>query len=292
MARVAPSLRWLAPLAALLAPALATSAPIAPDSPTGDWIEISYPTLLPDFALDEQTGIRESDIVGDAAHPAFYMQFDDAGTPSATDGSLAFRVRLGGDKNPAGFEAIFGVGLDADLDGAIDLILAVDNTGGDELAIFDPGTDLNTSPSTTSIATPPLRSYVETALNYDWSPVDGTIDPTATVFDFDGEGDTDHFLSFVVPFQDVVDELANAGIAGFDEDAGFGLIAFTSRQHNALNQDIGGPNGGVNSDSTWSALGAMSVPLTPTGTLVPEPGTGSLLLLGLAGLGVVRRRRP
>src|SRR5262245_53686359 len=95
-------LRHLLGLAASLA---VFAAPSLPNSPTTGWTAISYPTLLPDYSDDQQTGIPEADIVGDLLNPALYTRFDDAGTPSLTDGNIGFRVRVGADKNPPGFAA-------------------------------------------------------------------------------------------------------------------------------------------------------------------------------------------
>jgi hypothetical protein len=58
-----------------------------------------------------------------------------------------------------------------------------------------------------------------------------------------------------------------------------------------LNQDFGGPNGGVGSSSTWAVLGATSLAYSAAGTQVPEPGTAFLMGLGLFGLGL-RQRSP
>jgi hypothetical protein len=278
----------------MLASVAALAAPIDPGSPTTDWTAVSYPTLIPDYVDDQQTGLGESDIIGDVTHPALYISFDDAGTPSATDGNLGFRVRLGADRPPSGFTHFFGIGLDADLDGALDLFLAVDNSGNpDQLGIFDPGTDLNTSPDTTSIVTTPLVSYAEIASNYDFSAVDATIDPAATIFDFDADGETDFFLTFVIPFQDIVNALAAKTIPiPFAEDSEFQLVAGTSTQPNALNNDLGGPDGGTSSAQTWSDLGAMSTTFAPGDLLLtPEPDTAALVGLGLIGLAAAKRRR-
>lgn len=269
------------------ASAAALAAPIDPGSPTTEWTVVGYPTLIPDYVDDQQTGLAESDIVGDLTHPALYMSFDHAGTPSTTDGNIGFRVRLGADRPPSGFTHFFGIGLDADLDGALDLFLAVDNSGNpDQLGIFDPGTDLNISPDTTSIVSTPLVSYSEMTSNYDFSAVDATIDPTATTFDFDNDGENDYFLSFVIPFQDIVDELVAKGIT-FDDTSEFQLVAGTSTQPNALNQDLGGPDGGTSSTLTWSELGAISEIIVSA----PEPDTGALVGLGLVALAAARRRR-
>jgi hypothetical protein len=281
---------WLPALCLLVgAPA---SAVIDPGSATSVWTAIAYPNLRPDWADDQQTGITEADIVGDAAHPAFYMRFDDNGNADPSDDQLAFRVRLGADKNPPGFEHFFGVGLDADLDGALDIFLAVDNTGSnDRIGIFAAGTGANTSPSTTSIVSTPLVSYSELISNYHFSAVNAALDPTATTFDFDADGDTDFFLSFVIDFEDVVNVL---GIPGFGPSSAVRFVAGSSTQPNALNQDLGGPNGGTNSSLTWEQLGAVSSTYSVAGLLLdaPEPGSAVLLGLGLVALGGRARRKP
>jgi len=285
------TMRYLLAVAAapsLLAPT--ARATVDPGSPTTGWNAIAYPGLVPDWSDDQRTGIGEADIVGSDVDPAFYSRFDDAGTTDPADGTLAFRVRLGSDKNPPGFEHFLGVGLDADLDGALDLFLGVDNTGNaDQVGIWDPGTDLNVSPSTTSIVDPPVFSYPETAANYDWSPVDGTIDPEASTFDVDGDGSNDQLLSFAVPFADVVAALVLGGIAGFDEDSTLRYVLGTSTQSNALNQDLGGPQGGTTSDLTWEELGATSSPTSASATSVPAPPAVLLVLSGLAALRGCRR---
>jgi hypothetical protein len=275
-------------LAWMGASAAAPAAPIDPSSPTTEWNVIGYPTLIPDYVDDQQTGHVEADIVGDLTHPALYMAFDDNGTPSTTDGNIGFRVRLAADGQPPGFKHFFGIGMDADLDGALDLFLGVDNAGNsDQIGIFDPGTGANTSPDTTTIDTTPLWSTTDFTGIYDFSAVDNTIDPTATTFDFDGLGDNDYFLSFVIPFDQIVAQLVAKGMTDFDDTSPFQLVAGTSTQPNALNQDLGGPNGGTTSTQTWQELGALSNPIIP----IPEPDTGALFGLGLVALAAAKRRR-
>jgi hypothetical protein len=266
---------------------------VVSDDNTG-WTDIAYPIITtPDAPSDQQTGIAEGDIVGNnTGDPAVLTKFDDNGTAGdLTDGYIAFRVRLADDKPPAGFTSFFGVGMDVDLDGAIDLFLAVDNSAGaEQIGIFDPGADTNTSPDTTSIISTPLVSYLEDDPiydNYDFSAVT-TIDPAETNTDLDAGGAEDVYLTFVVPFDDVVAQLGLKGIT-FDENSTVQYVFGTSTQANALNQDLAGPDGETSSSLTWDQLGAISNPYSATGAPVPEPSTGLLLGLGLVTLAAARR---
>jgi len=261
-----------------------------------DWTAIAYPIVTtPDDPNDHQTGIPEGDIVGNnTGDPAILTNFDDNGTPTVfDDGYIGFRVRVGADKPPAGFTSFFGVGMDANTDGDIDLFLAVDNQpsgGGNQIGIFNPGTGANTSPDTTTIITTPLVSYAENDPiydNYDFSGVT-TIDPLETNTDLDGGGKEDYYLTFVVPFGDVVTQLGILGIT-FDENSTVQYVFGTSTQTNALNQDLAGPNGGITSSLAWDELGAISLEYSASGTPVPEPSTALLLGLGLVSLAAVRR---
>jgi len=261
-----------------------------------DWTSIAYPIVTtPDDPSDQQTGIAEGDIVGNnTGDPAVLTNFDDNGTPGTLDdGYIAFRVRLADDKPPAGFAGFFGVGMDANTDGVIDLFLGVDNNpsgAGNQIGIFNPGAGANTSPDTTTIISTPLVSYTENDPiydNYDFSPVT-TIDPGETNTDLDAGGDVDYYLTFVIPFDDVVAQLGIVGIT-FDENSTVQYVFGTSTQPNALNQDLAGPNGGTTSSLTWDQLGAISLEYSASGTPVPEPSTVVLLGLGLVSLAAGRR---
>ena len=272
----------------------ADAVPIDPSSSTVGWIPIVYPTLLPDVSDDQQTGIPEADIVGDTIHPAFYFRFDDAGTPSSTDGAIGFRVRVGADKNPSGFGNFMGAGIDANGDGALDLFLAVENSGNpDQVGIFDPGSDFNTSPSTTSIVSTPLFSYALSAANFDFEAVTAVMDSTATTFDIDADDETDQFLTWVIPFAHIVSALSGQGMSGFGDDVAMRFVVGSSTQPNALNQDLGGPDGGTTSAQSWSTLGAISSFATASGGFapIPEPDTAVLVLLGLLALAIRARSR-
>ena len=267
----------------------ARAAAIDPNSPTSSWTAVFYPTT-PDAPGDHGTGDPEGDIVGDPSNAALYSTFDDAGTPSTTDGNIAFRVRMSGDSNPPGWENFVTVGLDAGEDALndIDIYLGADGQGsGDHIGIHDAGAGANTSPSTTTLTAIPALQWALTATNFDWSPVDGSIDPGVTNTDFGAEGN-DFFLSFIVPFDDIVAQLLLDGIS-VDEATAFRYVMGTSTQPNALNQDVGASSGGWSDTTTWDVLGAISNPLAPVPT--PEPSPLSLVLLGLIGLSAGARRQ-
>ena len=152
---------------------------------------------------------------------------------------------------------------------------------------WNAGTGANTSPSTTTLSSTPSLSWALTAVNFDWSPVDATIDPGVTNTDFGAEGN-DFFLSFLVPFDDIVAVLLADGIS-VDETTAFRYVMGTGTQPNSLNQDVGASSGGWSDTTTWDALGAVSNPLSPVPT--PEPTPLSLVLLGLLALSAGARRQ-
>lgn len=282
---------------AIVLMALSAHAQISPTSPTTNWTPVLYPPsspTTPDPFSDQQTGSKEGDIVGTTNTASLYTRFYNGGTPSLTDGQLAFRLRLAEEQNPPGYSGAAFIGVDGNNDGRLDIFLGVNNSGSTaQIGMWRAGTGANTSPSTTTIQSPASISYAETSVNYSWTPVTATIDPTTMSYDIDGGARTDHFLTFVVPFADLVAMFATNGIAGINENSVFTYVAATATQDNSLNQDLNGVNGGVNSASTWQQLGALTTPLTATGGTVPEPSTWALIALGGAALflsrGLLRR---
>jgi hypothetical protein len=265
-------------------------------APTNHWTAIHYPgTNQTDYHDDQQTGQGDADIVGDATHPAFYTMFDDAGTASTTDGTLYFRVRIGSDfPRPGAFNNNLFVGIDGNQDGALDLFLGVHNQGShSEVAIWNPGNGANTSPSTTSIVSPPAWSADQVASNYDFSPVDAASDPDATDYDLDDDSDTDYFLSFAIPFDQVVSHMESLAGLTIDETSLFSYVLATSKQDNALNQDLNGVEGGIGSVLTWAELGVSSSPLSANpnyaSASIPEPHA---LLMGLLACGFLAVATP
>jgi hypothetical protein len=252
-------------------------------SPTTDWLTIGYANNHPDPSNDQQTGSGEGDIVGNIDHPSAYVAFGDDGTPSLTDGVLAFRIRLGADDNPAGFKGALFVGIDANGDGALDLFIGVDNSGSsDKIGIWSPGNGANTSPSTTSIVSAPLVSYTITALNYNWTAVNSTIDPTVGgATDINGDGKNDYFLTFTVPFADVVAQLNAKGIT-VDQNSTFSYVIATATQANSLNQDLNGVGAGYDPNAPWVTLGVLTDPITAGGVPVPEPSAALVAAIVVA----------
>ncbi|HZR78448.1 MAG TPA: hypothetical protein VFA58_04525 [Chthoniobacterales bacterium] len=245
-------------------------------SPTTSWTPITYSNNnYPDPSDDQQTGSGEGDIVGNQSHPSVYVAFGDAGTPSLTDGVLGLRIRLGADDNPAGFKGALFVGIDANADGALDLFIGVDNSGSNAtIGIWNPGPGSNTSPNTTSIVSAPLVSYTLTALNYSWTAVNTTIDPSVgTGTDLNNDGKNDYFLTFTVQFADIVAQLAAKGIS-VNENSSFAYVVATATQANALNQDLNGVGKNYDGNATWSSLGIIANPITAAGIEVPEPSAG------------------
>ena len=85
-----------------------------------------------DYLVDQQTGQPASDIVGEGTNHGFFITFNDDGATSSTDGTLGFRIRLdeaGGNKNSPAFTNVAWLGIDANIDGAIDAFLGLNLSG-------------------------------------------------------------------------------------------------------------------------------------------------------------------
>lgn len=259
------------------------------NAPSTQWLALpgNY-----DYLVDQQTGSPAGDIIGDNSNPGFFTTFNSNGLASNTDGTLGFRIRLdaaGGPTGKAAFDRVAWVGIDADLNGSLDVFLGANFQGSTtELSIRDAGTGQNISPNTTSVSSTPAYSYVPGTLNYDYRMVnyllDGgtTNDVTTTT-----AGDADYYVSFFMPLQDIATFLLTQGISITDSSP-LRYVLATSTQANSLNQDLGGIQGSVNSTLTWVQLGGFTPMITSSGTLVPEP---SCMLLLAAGLFPILRRR-
>ena len=274
---------------------LPAQAAIVMSWPTNVWRPVALASGNPmDYLSDQQTGQANSDMVGTTQEWGLFMLFDPDNPQT-----IAFRVRLGAlDGNGGTFERGFFIGIDANGDGALDLFTGVDNTGAAQnhgIKIFDAGNGLNTGPSTTTMVVPTNQKvYQETSANYDYRAVDAIINPGgAPPFDLDNDGNVDYYLSFSVPYQDIIGEMLRLRGLTITDSSPLRFVGVTSTQNNAFNQDLGGINGGINSTSTWTQLGGISNPMPPVNQFaVPEPGTIWLAGIGAALLaaGAARRR--
>src|ERR1051325_6588245 len=233
--------------------AMSTQAATLPGDPTTAWRSMPFPAgVVSDYTIDQQTGSEEGDIVGAPDLPAIYIAFNPGNSP--TNGSIGFRMRVGKDSSPAGFKGAMLIGIDADLNGTLDLFAAVDNSGSaDSIAIYRAGNGANISPSTTTVDSQhPIFTYPTVSSNYNWSMVTSTMDPAVLTStnpnptNLDGApgiGETDYFLSFFIPFSDLVSALQAVGISGVTTNTRMHYLAATSTQANSLNQDINGFSG-------------------------------------------------
>lgn len=281
---------------------MSAMAQINPAGSLTNWIPILYgPSVFPDAFSDQQTGSDESDLVGTSTRASFFTSFWNGGTPnSLADGQLGFRLRLAGEKNPTGFSTAALVGMDVTADGVIDLFVGVNNSGSaDSINIWrpDPGSS-NNSPATADLITTPLFTWAESGTNYNWTATSAANDPGQTLFDLDGNGSTDYFLTFTVPFASVVSAFNTVGITNVTEVSAVSYLAITATQENSFNQDINGITNGISSSTTFIALGALSQPnsvnpISGSGPLaVPEPSTSAMIGLACLGaMGVIGLRR-
>jgi hypothetical protein len=249
-----------------------------------------------DYLADQQTGQKAGDMVGDTTgNYGFFVTFNDNGSASATDGTLGFRLRLdqaGGTKKDPVFDRVAWIGIDADTNGSIDAFLGLNLQGSSSnLLIAAPGTGANTSPNTTTVSNTPYQTYALTTANYNYRPVNSTADGgTTNDVTTTTTGDPDYYVSFMIPFTDVVAFLETSSIQ-INDQSGLRYVTATSTQTNSLNQDLGGVNGAVNSATTSVDLGGFTQIVTANGTLIPEPSSGLLVIASLTAALFVRRRR-
>jgi len=241
-----------------------------------------------DYLDDQQTGHPEADIVGTPANPAFYTAFNDPNsTPSLLDGEIAYRIRVGADRQPnfGGWDKVLVIGMDVDLNGSLDVFMTSSrNTQAN--AIWDAGPGLNTGPSTTTIANTAYETFAWTASNFYFTNVSAAIDPPVTDTDLDGDGYTDWFVTFSLPFTNLVLDVKALTGVDINERSMVAYVVATSTQDNAFNQDLNGVPKTYDANATWEDLGAMSDPI-----MIPEPASAMLLGAGFACVAFSRRRR-
>ena len=247
-----------------------------------------------DYLADQQTGTPSGDIVGIGTDYGMFVTLNDAGEASATDGTWGFRLRLdaaGGTKNRPAFDRVAWIAIDADLSGSIDVFLGLNLQGGSsQIGLHAPGGTANDSPASLSVNSTAIRTYSLTPDNYSFRPVNYLTDGgTTNDLTPSTSGDTDYYVSFMLPFADVVAFLEGRSIRITDQSP-MRFIPATSTQINKFNQDLGGTSGGVSSSTSWQELDAFTPIVDATGTLIPEPGSGLLVTAAMVGLLGSRRR--
>ena len=221
---------------------------------------------------DTQASKAGTEIIGNATHPSFYVNYDDNGTTTGIDPELddvlSLRIRIG-DETKTTHSAYAFFGVDADNDGVLDVFFS---SGSGIIAIYNAGGDSNTSPSTTSLSAS-TNTYPQSTSNYNFAQVSVINDP-----DWDGNndlnGDTkiDVFISFSIPIADLDALLVTQGIT-FTQDTPLRFVSLTATQTNALNSDFNGVDRSSVDDwtQTFASLGIISDPVNSGGIIDTTP---------------------
>lgn len=286
-------MRIITMLSGMLLCPLMAEAVISLTSQSSTWDPILYLDDS-DPTGDQQTGNagNEADIVGDSSNAALYKLYD------GSSDELAFRIRLGAEDNSnKGYDSAtivaFDIGNNGILDGYIGVELGAvgDVSGGkkQDVGIYQ-FTSIADTPNNTQSAlsdrSDALVSYGSS--NVDWSPV---TDIDAGPVDIDGQGNPDHFLTFVVSFSDLTTSL------GIEEDTTLGFVAITSQNLNQINNDYNGIDNNdplFDGNAPWNNpdLPVTSLPYTPESEVPVPEASAYALLLGFVALAGVFARRP
>ncbi|MCB6182510.1 DUF4347 domain-containing protein, partial [Leeia sp. TBRC 13508] len=259
------------------------------------WVAVMFGTMQ-DPNNDNQAGAADTDIIGDSAHGSLYTAYSDSGTTSTADDYLYFRMRIDNPTSSTNFSGVAVVGLDVNLDGRIDLFIAVDGrNNGQCIRILDPGNGLNNSPNTTTTQALPSGwldnngVYAFTSSNYSVTAVSALNDPnwgTSTVTnavgttspsDLTGDGKTDVFVSWRISMADLATVLATpslvdrngvvgprgtTGISGFTKDTVVQYVSFTQTQSGPINGDLNGVGATYDKNATFAQLGAFTAQMS------------------------------
>ncbi len=203
------------------------------------------------------------------------------------DGEIAYRIRVGADRQPSigEWDKVLVIGMDVDLNGSLDVFLT-SSRNSQANGIWDAGPGLNTGPSTTTIANTAYETFAWTANNFFFTDVSATIDPPVTNTDLDADGYTDWFVTFSLPFTNLVLDVKALTGVDITEQSMVAYVVATSTQDNAFNQDLNGIPKTYDANATWENLGGLSDPV-----MLPEPASAILLGAGFVCLALRRRRR-
>jgi uncharacterized repeat protein (TIGR02059 family) len=255
-------------------------------SPTSAWKVLQQGSSF-DFIDDQQATAADLELVGNATHPVLYSYYDDGGTEVDTDDALFLRARMAGSKSSTSSQFSSGylfLGFDVDGNNSIDFYLSTTlrNAKEKKISVWGPGTDLNISPSTTSITNEiPIISLATTPANFfDFSRVSTSLDDRLGA-SLDHNLNTaaadasqlahnlnDHFVSIKVPFNnsttaiDTLKEAARLQGVQITKDLPLRLLLATSTQSNSFNSDINGYQGDTKSSVTYADKGVFSQELS------------------------------
>jgi hypothetical protein len=286
---------------------------IALNGPTDDWTAIELGGRS-DFLDDEQAQSSAGDIVGDdigGNQLGFYKQYETGGAAGNAGDFLAFRVRVGNDGKAhlyIGVDIISdgpATGTDTDIDFYIGFDFGNNNSNQDNITFYNPGSDLNVSPATSSFSS---EFVYKQGSDLDFSTygqltgVSSTNDSAlfnslpGSTNDINGDGQ-DYFVSFQVEMSVLnavyLGMTGNSGNPDITASTEMSFVVTTSTNGSNFNQDFGGVPKDFDDTETWSDLGISSSTYTADGTSpVPEPATYALLFgFFVMGFAAVRRRR-
>ncbi|MES3024950.1 MAG: DUF4347 domain-containing protein, partial [Pseudomonadota bacterium] len=269
-------------------------------STSSGWVAIMYGAGK-DPNGDSQAGAADTDIIGDATHGSLYTAYDDNGTATTADDSIVFRLRIDNPTSTTNFSGVAMVGMDANLDGKVDLFMAVDGrNNGQAVKLYDPGNGLNVSPNTTTAAPVPAGwlanggVYSFNSTNYSVVAVSAASDPHygvssmtpgAPATDISGDGKADAFVSWRLPLADLITVMAKpstvdakTGLYGprgatgivFTKDTTVQYLSFTMTQTSSINGDLNGVDGSYDPNVGFGP--AFSLPMTPANPISAGPG--------------------
>jgi len=242
-------------------------------------------TAMTDPLADQQTGQGQDDFVGGFKQQAGYIGSD-------TVKSIMWQTQMS-KYDSKGFNGRIELGIDLNNNGGLDLIMMMtDKNGVQDITFATPGVGANDSPSTTSwgnFNTTGVLSLTSSTYNYSTVPTGTTSYGT----------NTNAYVTFAISYtnlQAAIRAYAGAAFSSFvvSDFTSMSFVAFTTTQGNAINQDLFGTAGNINSASSFSSLGAGTSYIRPGGGPIPEPAAFLQLggLLGVGAFGVFLRRRP
>lgn len=276
------------------------------------WTYSTTDGYLYDPPDDQQTGQSDSDFAGSSANPSFFIQ---TGLINGVE-VIAMRVIFNkfdpniANGNYTGNPVNVRIGIDANVDGALDLYMGPNFQNTPGLVFQTPGTGTNTSPSTTTTGSAFYPDGITgNALNLTNSPaftssnfsyVELTPANASTYYpgwvaqpesvSKPNQTDSEGIMSWAIPVSAINAALAEAGLTGVTLTADSFLlwVAFTATQNNSVNQDAYGITKSEAQTIPWSSFTQY---MDAHGRPVPEPSAYGLLLgAGLGGMFLLRRR--